>query len=57
MTAVRLTRGADFWWDSPQLSDALRAGCTHFATEDRQSGRMLRPMATINPFDAVLASN
>lgn len=38
------------WWDSLLLSSAIRAGCTHFLTEDLSDRRDVRGMTLLNPF-------
>ena len=38
------------WWDSLLLGAAVRAGCTRFASEDMQDGRIIAGMTIVNPF-------
>ena len=39
------------YYDAVLLSSALRAGCTHFLSEDLQHGRLVRTMRIVNSFE------
>jgi predicted nucleic acid-binding protein len=45
------------WWDSLLLASAGQAGCSHFASEDLQSGRKIGSLVIANPFDPSFAFN